>query len=368
MVRSVLFMALSAVGVASQFAPVLAQDTREPSKKENPCASLAVGDVAPALKVTRWLQGEEVKKFEPGKVYVVEFWATWCGPCIAFMPHLAELQARYKAKGVTCIGYTGRDPDNTEEKVVAFVKKRGPKLGYTFAYADDQTTIDGWMKAAGRDAVPCAFVVDKTGRIAYIGDPMFLGVVLPRVLAGDRKAQAVSEEVGRIQQEFRAVNASLFPDHKAGLRALKEFEGRYPPLANNLYSVKIKLSLLPKVGEVREAKKVAEAAVAKALEAHDPDGLRQVAALLRIGPGKESKELLAVAVKAADAAVRVAGDQDARVLIDLAETYFVAGDKAMAREYARKARDAAVGEPTALRQSVEELARKLGDEKREEKK
>jgi thiol-disulfide isomerase/thioredoxin len=366
MVRTVLFMALSALG-ASQFPLVSAQDAREPTK-ENPRVSLRVGDVAPALKVTRWLQGEEVRKFEPGKVYVVEFWATWCGPCIAFMPHLAQLQARYKDQGVTCIGYTGRDPDNTEEKVVAFVKKRGPKLAYTFAYADDQTTIDGWMKAAGRDAIPCAFVVDKTGRIAYIGDPMFLGVVLPRVLAGDRTAQAVSKEVGRIQQEFRAVNEALFPDNKAGLRALKQFEARYPPMANTLYSVKIKLSLLPKVGELDEAKKVAEAAVAKALDGHDPSGLRQVAALLRNGPGKESKELLAVAVKAAEAAVRVAGDQDARVLIDLAETYFVAGDKARAREYARKARDAAVGEPTALKRSIEEVARKLGDQTRDEKK
>jgi thiol-disulfide isomerase/thioredoxin len=87
-----------------------------------------LGDAAPILRASKWLQGEEVKSFEPGNVYVVEFWATWCGPCVMIMPHLAELQAEYRDKGVTIIGYSARGEGNTEEKVAAFVKKRGSKL------------------------------------------------------------------------------------------------------------------------------------------------------------------------------------------------------------------------------------------------
>ena len=77
------------------------QDARktDPSKDVIPTASLKVGDPAPALKVTNWLQGDAVETFELGKVYVVEFWATWCGAPIRYMPHLAELQARYKDRG-----------------------------------------------------------------------------------------------------------------------------------------------------------------------------------------------------------------------------------------------------------------------------
>src|SRR6202011_5050434 len=103
------------------------------------------------------------------------------------MPHLAELQARYKEQGVTVISFTSRDirgvSGNTEEKVAAFVKKRGTTLKHTFAYADNGTTADAWLKAAGRQHFT-TFVVDKAGRIAYVGGPMFVGMVLPKVLAG----------------------------------------------------------------------------------------------------------------------------------------------------------------------------------------
>jgi thiol-disulfide isomerase/thioredoxin len=341
-------------------------------KPEKPARTLKVGDPAPPLKAGKWLQGEAVRAFEPGKVYVIEFWATWCGPCIAFMPDLAELQQQYQDQGVTCIGFSARDllgvPNNTEEKAAAFVKKRGPKLGYTFAFADDPTAADAWMKAAGREAIPCTFVVDRTGHIAYIGNPLYLPEVLPRVVSGTRTAQAVSDEVGAIAREWDAATAALFPDHRAGLRALRDFEARYPSLANNLLSVRAKLSLLPKVGEIDEAKQVAEAVVAKAIKQDNPSSLAQVAALLRNGPGKESKELLAVAVKAAEAAVRVAGDNDARARIDLAETYAVAGDRARAREYARKAVEAAAGGPAELQESIRQRAKRLEDETPESKK
>src|SRR5262245_39165459 len=70
-------------------------DTPKPKKPE---AKLKVGDPAPPLKATKWLQGEEVKEFAAGKVYVIEFWATWCGPCIVMMPHMGEMQAEYKSK------------------------------------------------------------------------------------------------------------------------------------------------------------------------------------------------------------------------------------------------------------------------------
>ncbi len=96
-----------------------------------------MGDPAPPLAVSTWLHGAEVKGFEPDRVYVVEFWATWCGPCRQIMPHMGDLQDEYREKGVTFIGFASEANDK-EAKVKAFVAKQGAKLGYTFAFGNAQ--------------------------------------------------------------------------------------------------------------------------------------------------------------------------------------------------------------------------------------
>src|SRR5262249_52486778 len=151
-----------------------------------------------------------VKKFEPGKVYVVYFWATWCLPCLGHMPELADVQARYHDRGVTIIGFTSRDirgvAGNTEEEVAALVKRRGAalKLRFPLAYADNNTTADAWLKAAGQDGWG-TFVVDKAGRIAYVGSSMFLDVVLPKVLKGAADAKTVGDEMAKVVAEYETL-------------------------------------------------------------------------------------------------------------------------------------------------------------------
>ena len=140
-------------------------------------ATLKVGDPAPKLETGKWVQGEPVKEFQKGKAYIVEFWATWCPPCRASIPHLNEVYNKFKDKGLIVIGQDCWERDDS--LVAPFVKKMGDKMTYRVALDDKASNKKGqmaktWMEAAGRNGIPSAFLVDTKGVVAWIGHPMQL--------------------------------------------------------------------------------------------------------------------------------------------------------------------------------------------------
>ena len=122
---------------------------------------LTVGDKAPALKVANWVKGKPVN-LGKGSYTVVEFWATWCGPCKQSIPHLSDMANAYKGK-VNFVGVSVWEskPIDYTTKVPAFVKEMGSKMNYNVATdTSDQHMAKQWLQAAGENGIPSAFLID----------------------------------------------------------------------------------------------------------------------------------------------------------------------------------------------------------------
>jgi len=92
-----------------------------------------------------------------GKVVILDFWATWCGPCVGEIAGYIELQKKHAAEGLVIVGVS---VDQAGPEVVRkFVKAKG--INYVVAMADDAVT-DAF---GGMDAIPTTFLIDRAGRI-----------------------------------------------------------------------------------------------------------------------------------------------------------------------------------------------------------
>ena len=148
-----------------------------------PAVSAELGDPAAPLQIAEWVKGKPVDlAADKGKkIFVVEFWATWCGPCRASIPHLTEMQKKFKDKDVVFIGVS----DEEVATVKKFVEKMGDKMDYTVVVDKDRKTSEAYMTAYDQHGIPHAFIVDKQGRIVWNGHPMGdLEKSLAQVIAG----------------------------------------------------------------------------------------------------------------------------------------------------------------------------------------
>lgn len=152
--------------------------------------TLRIGDTAPPIKYSKWIKGEPVTSFESDQLYILEFWATWCGPCRAVMPHLTGLQKQYQGK-ISIIGVNIWEDIKKDKpynayipRVEKFVEQNNENMDYSqFIDNNDQYMGNKWMKAAGQEGIPSTFII-KHGKIIWIGDPTALDTTLSKMLEG----------------------------------------------------------------------------------------------------------------------------------------------------------------------------------------
>jgi len=162
-----------------------------------------VGKDATPLEVEAWVNGTPLTEADlKGKVVLLDFWAVWCGPCIATFPHLREWQEKYADKGLVMIGLTnyynftwddaagrparaqGPDkvaPEKEREMLVKFAEHHN--LHHRFAIQKDKTLAEYY----GVSGIPHVVLIDSEGKIRLI-----------RVGSGDKNAKDIQEMLEKL--------------------------------------------------------------------------------------------------------------------------------------------------------------------------
>lgn len=135
-----------------------------------------LGAMAPGVGVSKPIQGKPLAGFEHGKVYVLEFWATWCGSCRPAMPHLDDLAGKYAGKAVEI--YSVSDEDSS--KVEAFLK-RFPMRTNVLAGGTDLFT------SFGIRLLPSTILINEEGRVAAFTKPESVTETVLNALLEGRK-------------------------------------------------------------------------------------------------------------------------------------------------------------------------------------
>ena len=270
-------------------------------------AGAELGQKAAPLTGIEWIKGQPVDPARPdGKqVYVVEFWATWCGPCRRSIPHLTELQNKYKGR-VTFVGISDEKPDVVRK----FVQQWGEKMDYTVAADPGRKVYDAYMKAFGINGIPHAFVVDRKGRIVWHGHPLSgLDEVLEKVLAGKWDIEKARAEIERRDRAQRAMMQTL-------------------PLLSRYFALAADKS------KAAEARKLGEQILKQGAPA--PELLNQFAWQILTKDGLAVRDVK-LALRAAKMANDATGGQDAAILDTLALALFENGQKTEAVKVQSKA-------------------------------
>lgn len=152
------------------------------------------GELAPEIAIAQWIDQTPVHLADlRGRVVLLDFWATWCGPCIAAFPHLVEWHDKYKDRGLVILGitkYYGQAEGQNVDKEYEFGFLQRFKKMYRLPYGFAVAANDDNHRNYGVSGIPTAIIIDRHGIVRYVGT----GV-------GGTNEQQVSETLEKLMDE-----------------------------------------------------------------------------------------------------------------------------------------------------------------------
>lgn len=130
---------------------------------------------APTLPVLSYAKFEDKIKHHPHQLLVVNFWATWCKPCVAELPHLQRMDSTYKSKGVHLLLASMDFPNQFDTRVKPFMQKR-IRHGEVVAVPEMANNLNAYINRLSKEwsgSIPATLLVDKAGNIVAFHEGEF---------------------------------------------------------------------------------------------------------------------------------------------------------------------------------------------------
>ncbi len=306
--------------------------------------SLAIGDDAPSASIDHWVKGAAVEDFEDGQVYVMEFWATWCGPCISSMPHISALQEEYGEQ----VKFIGVSSEKELETVTTFLGETNKtdnllntdRMRYTVAVDPDRSTSKAFMEAAGQNGIPTAFIINEEGKVAWIGHPMTMDKPLSEIVSGTwdiASAAAAFKQEQAQELAMREFNMTLRKSQQNGdwdayIIAIDSFTDEFGPNPQ-LMNMKFRALL-----EGKQDKLAAYACAEDIVQSNWNDAMAMNAMAWGIvDEMPEESQDLDFALKVAMRGCELTDYKDPMILDTLARCYWEMGDHYKAIAWQKKA-------------------------------
>lgn len=179
----------------------------------------SIGDKAPPLNITDWLANVPTDKSLTGRPIIVDFWATWCGPCIKAVPHFNELKTEFASnEDLLFLSMSDEKPDKINRSL--------KRIDFKSAVVTD--AAGKTREAFQINAIPVTYLIDKAGIIQWMGSPeMLTAAMVKQFLAGEPLTLEPAMEIVEDEAEAAQPVASSEQDFSTVFGLLKNKDIKY---------------------------------------------------------------------------------------------------------------------------------------------